>query len=247
VQLTSKEEYKMHPKSLRLLGLTLTAISTFFVLATAAIAGPPLICHAFDIGSAKSLPWISHDWNLSGAENYDTHSLANNTLAILNASQVPLVHMETLRRATLYARQDPVAAKQLLLQLVARAKSTEALSAPDAFALFDAAYLTEAYKQWPGEKGENLANGLDGISWIKHAMQLRPSDPQMAFAAALITLDGPESEHREYAQRAAAGANNDELLKRNLATRFLGAQSQTMVEMILKNDSAKSELKVAGQ
>src|SRR5215470_3847659 len=108
----------MHPKSLRLIRLTLTAIATFFVLASAAVAGPPLICHAFDIGNAKSLPWISHEWNLSGVENYDTHSLPNDTLAILNASQVPLVHMETLRRATLYARKDPVSAKQLLLQLV---------------------------------------------------------------------------------------------------------------------------------
>jgi hypothetical protein len=237
----------MHPKSLRLIRLTLAAIATFFVLASAAVAGPPLICHAFDIGNAKSLPWISHDWNLSGVENYDTHHLANDTLAILNGSQVPLVHMETLRRATLYARKDPVAAKQLLLQLVARAKSSEASPAPDAFALFDAAYLTEAYKQWLGEKGENFANGLDGFSWIKHAMQLRPSDPQMAFAAALITLRGPESEHRAYAQMATAGANNDELLKRNLATHFLGAQSQTMAEMILKSDSAKSETKVARQ
>jgi hypothetical protein len=237
----------MHPKSLRLIRLMLSAISMFFVLVTAAVAGPPLICHAFDIDNAKSLPWISHDWNLSGVENYDTHNLANDTLAILNASQVPLVHMETLRRATLYARKDPVAAKQLLLQVVARAKSSEASSAPDAFALFDAAYLTEAYKQWPGEKSENLANGLDGFSWIKHATQLRPSDPQMAFAAALITLHGPESEHREYAQIAVAGANNDGLLKRNLATRFLGAQSQTMAEMILKNDSTRSETKVARQ
>jgi hypothetical protein len=90
-------------------------------LANVAIAGPPLICHTFDIGNAKSLPWISHDWNLSGAENYNTHNLASDTLAVLNASQVPLVHMETLRRATLYARNDSVAAKQLLLQLVARA------------------------------------------------------------------------------------------------------------------------------
>src|SRR6201998_4587744 len=166
----------MHPKSLRSIRPTLIAIAIFFVYANAAVAGPPLICHAFDIGNATSLPWISHDWNLSGTENYDTHRLANDTLAILNASQVPLVHMETLRRAALYARKDPIAAKQLLLQLVARAKSTEALSAPDAFALFDAAYLTEAYKQWPGEKGENLANCLDGISWIKHAMTLRTSD-----------------------------------------------------------------------
>lgn len=237
----------MHPKSLRSIRLTLIAIATFLVSASAAIAGPPLICHTFDIGNVKSLPWISHDWNLSGTENYDTHRLASDTLAILNSSQVPLAHMETLRRATLYARKDPVAAKQLLLQLVASAKSSEASSNPDPFALFDAGYLTEAYKQWLGEKGENPANSLDGLPWIEHALQLRPNDAQMAFAAALITLRGPGSEHRGYAQIATAGANNDELLKRNLAIHFLGAQSPTMAEMILKNDSGKSETKVARQ
>ena len=229
----------MHSKLSRFVRYILSPFATFFVLTSVAAAGPPLICHPFDIGNAKSLPWISHDWNLSGAENYDTHHLSGDTLAILNSSQVALIHMETLRRATLYARKDPVAAKQILLQLVTRAKSAEASSSPDAFALFDAAYLTEAYKQWLGEKGENPANGLDGLPWIKHAMQLRPNDPQMAFAAALITLRGPEADHREYALLAAAGAKNDALLKRNLATHFLGAESQTMSEMILKSNETK--------
>jgi hypothetical protein len=237
----------MYPKSLGLIRLMLIAIAAVFVYASAAVAGPPLICHAFDIGNAKSLPWISHDWNLSGTENYDTHRLASDTLATLIASQVPLVHMETLRRATLYARKDPVAAKQLLLQLVARARSSEASSSPDPFALFDAAYLTEAYQQWLGEKGENPANGLDGLPWIEHALRLRPNDAQMAFAAALITLRGPEAEHRGHTQIATASGNNDQLLKRNLATHFLGTQSPTMAELILKNDSAKSETKVARQ
>jgi hypothetical protein len=229
----------MHSEATRFVRYILSSFATLFVLASAAVAGPPLICHAFDIGNAESLPWISHDWNLSGAENYHTHNLANDTLAVLNSSQVPLIHMETLRRATLYARKDPVAAKQLLLQLVTRAKSAETSSSPDAFALFDAAYLTETYKQWLGEKGENPANGLDGLPWIEHAMQLRPNDPQMAFAAALITLRGPEADHRGYAQLATAGATNDALLKRNLATHFLGAESQTMSEMILKSNETK--------
>ena len=30
-----------------------------------AMAGPPLICHAFEIGQAKSLPLASGSWNLS--------------------------------------------------------------------------------------------------------------------------------------------------------------------------------------
>ena len=33
-------------------------------LAGTTIAGPPLICHAIDIGTAQSLPWTSSGWNL---------------------------------------------------------------------------------------------------------------------------------------------------------------------------------------
>ena len=101
--------------------ITFAILLALFLFTSFALAGPPLICHSFDIGDAKSLPWISHDWNLSGGENYDTSRLTADTIAILDSSQVTLVHMETLRRATLYARKDPVAAKQLIIRLVARA------------------------------------------------------------------------------------------------------------------------------
>jgi hypothetical protein len=229
----------MHSISHRFIRFTLPVLAALFVLASSAVAGPPLICHPFDIGNAKSLPWISHDWNLTGSEDYDTDGLANDTLAILDASKVPLVHMETLRRATLYARKDSVAAKQLLVKVVTRAQSGESSSSPDAFALFDAAYLIEAYKQWLGEKNQNPANGLDGVTWIKKALQLRGNDPQMEFAAALVTLRGPQAEQQEHAQRATAGAKKDELLARNLTSYFLGSQGQTMAEMILNGNSTK--------
>ena len=67
----------------------------------AAFAGPPLICHTFEIGSAKSLPWSGPDWNLTGTERYDTSQLASDTFAILTSNSNVLVHMETLRRAAL--------------------------------------------------------------------------------------------------------------------------------------------------
>src|ERR1700756_2471505 len=102
----------MYAKSLRSIRPTLIAIAIFFVYASTPLAGPPLICHAFDIGNAKSLPWISHDWNLTGTESYDTKNLAADTIAILDSDSTVLVHMETLRRATLYARRDPIAAKR---------------------------------------------------------------------------------------------------------------------------------------
>ena len=84
------------------------------VLATIALAGPPLICHPLDIGTARSLPWNGTGWNLAGNENYDSKNLVKDTLAILDSGAPVIVRMETLRRATLYARKDPDAAKELL-------------------------------------------------------------------------------------------------------------------------------------
>jgi hypothetical protein len=210
-----------------------------FAALSPSFAGPPLICHAFDIGNAKSLPWVSHDWNLNGGESYDTHELAKDTIAILDANQVALVHMETLRRATLYARKDAQAAKQLLTMVTARAEVAQNPGHPDALAVFDAGYLVEAYKQWLGEGGQNPANGMDGYGLVKKALGFRGSDGQMEFAAALVTLSGPARESQEHAQKAMEGAKTDALLARNLNTRFLGAGSQTMAEMIQRNATTK--------
>jgi hypothetical protein len=69
----------------------------------------------------------------------------------------------------------------------------------------------------------------------------------MAFAAALVTLHGPETEHREYAQRAVVGAKDDELLAHNLASHFLGAESPTMSEMIGRANPTNHTTKVAKQ
>src|SRR6266853_652439 len=82
----------------------LATILSLSLLYAAALAGPPLICHPFEIDGANSLPWISHDWNLSGSENYETSKLASDTIAILDSSNVTLVHMETLRSDSMVTR-----------------------------------------------------------------------------------------------------------------------------------------------
>ncbi len=213
--------------------------------ASIAEAGPPLICHAIEIGQAKSLPWISHSWNLSGGENYDTKNLVKDTLDILTPDTPVLVRMETLRRATLYARKDPVAAKELLARLHARATSAESAGNPDALAWFDVGYLAETYKQWIGRNlphmtdgmrmDANPAAGVDGYALVKKAIALRGNDAQMEFAAALITLSGPRDEHTQHAQKAIAGAKIDALLAQNLATHFIGPKDQTVSEVLAKN------------
>src|SRR5262245_8831198 len=223
----------MRKKSLSFIrsGAVLLAI---FIAASPALAGPPLVCHAFDIGNAKSLPWVSHDWNLSGGENYNTNALGKDTIAILDSSRATLVHMETLRRATLYAKKDSEAAKQLLVMLAARAEASERSAKPDALAIFDAGYLAETYKQWLGDGAKNPANGMDGYALVEKALRLNANDAQMEFAAALIALRSPGAVQKEHAKKAVAGAKTDELLARNLNSHFLG-QSQTMAAMILQD------------
>jgi hypothetical protein len=236
----------MTPKQLLLSRFAIGLVAALLCTAIVTHAGPPLICHAIDIGDAKSLPWISHSWNLSGGETYDTKNLVRDTLEILAPDTPVLVRMETLRRATLYARKDPIAAKELLARLHARATSAESSGHPDALAWFDVGYLAETYKQWIGKDmphmtdgmrmDPNPAAGVDGYAMVKKAIALRGNgdDPQMEFAAALITLSGPAEEHRQHAQKAVAGAKTDSLLARNLATRFIGPQTETMAELIVK-------------
>ena len=223
-------------------------IASMLCLAAVAQAGPPLICHTIEIGQARSLPWTSDTWDLSGGETYDTKNLVRDTLEILGPDAPVLVRMETLRRATLYARKDPSAAKELLARLHARATSAESSGHADALAWFDVGYLTETYKQWIGRNlphmtdgmrmDSNPAAGVDGYALVKKAIALRGSDPQMEFAAAMITLSGPQDEHRQHALKAISGAQTDSLLAQNLAVRFIGTRTETMSELLAKNSTS---------
>jgi hypothetical protein len=215
------------------------ALLFFGFFAASAFAGPPLICHSFDIGNAKSLPWISHSWNLTGAESYNTKNLSTDTLAILDSDSTVLVHMETLRRAALYGQRDPLALKQLLVRLVVRSESAPANAG--ALASFDLGYFAETLGQTQSLKWSagNPAQGIDGYALVSKALRLRPADAQMQFAAALITLDGLASDHQQYAQGAMTGAKSDALLARNLSSHFIGPQSETMAELLARNSNVK--------
>ena len=240
----------MRRKRIRLTRFAVALVVALLSIASLAQAGPPLICHTIDIGQARSLPWISHNWNLSGGENYDTKNLVWDTLEILAPDTPVLVRMETLRRATLYSRKDPIAAKELFTRLQARATAAESSGHPDALAWFDVGYLAETYKQWIGKNMPHMTDGMrmdpnpaadvEGYALVKRALALRSAtlhgdDPQMEFAAALITLSGPQAEHREHAQKAMVGAKSDPLLAQNLATHFIGPQTETMSQFLTKN------------
>ena len=197
-------------------------------LASAAEAGPPLLCHPFDAGKASLLPWNGTDgWN-NADRSYDVGRLTSDTLRLLSPDAPVLARMENLRRATIYAARDPRAAAELMSAVLARALTAAANDSRDPLAWFDAGYLIESYRQashvykWDMLSGsERVAwtlrtepQGADGYAFVRKALQLAGSNPEIEFAASLMREGAVAAEHR---RRAVAGASTDSLLAKNLA------------------------------
>lgn len=198
------------------------------VTARPASAGPPLLCHPFDIDAAASLPWSGTASWFDGRIDYDLRNLVRDTEALLAPSTPVLVRMETLRRASIYAGRDAKVASALLERLTAKAQASKAAGRADALALLDAAYVTEALRQItiiggaPGYKDRvegirEVVSNADGWQYMKASLAARPDDPALEFAAALIAADKDRDAYRAHAQRARAGAAKDALLARNLS------------------------------
>ncbi|MEP6593188.1 MAG: hypothetical protein ABJC51_05820 [Acidobacteriota bacterium] len=208
-----------------LLGLT--------VLATAspAFAGPPLLCHPFDIGSARSLPWSGAASWYDRQAGYDIQRLVADTTAILTPAAPVLVRMETLRRAAIYAAGDPQVAKRLFLAFSSRIPADDTASPGHALALFDAGYLTETFREInrlasyhsdafaiSADTLAALVKDVDGYALVQKSLALRAGDPSIEFASALIATStaGRKGPYAQHAAKARAGAATDPLLGRNL-------------------------------
>ena len=103
--------------------VTSAAVLAAIITATPAFAGPPLLCHPFEIGTARSLPWDG-TWS-QGKADYKIANLIADTETLLTPTTPVLVRMETLRRAALYASTNGQIANQLLSRLLARANESE--------------------------------------------------------------------------------------------------------------------------
>jgi hypothetical protein len=204
-----------------------TILAALLAFTAPAIAGPPLVCHPINIGSAQSLPWTSTTWNLAGRQTYDIHHLVPDTLALLTPSTPVLVRMETIRRAVLYSQKSPAIAKELFAAIASRANADQ----NNALAAFDFGYLIETYRQADlafrmshtttnATQRVNPAAGLDGYAWVKKAIRKRGEDPGMEFAAALITTENSKQDYQGHVQKAKSGATEDPLLAQNIATHF---------------------------
>jgi hypothetical protein len=200
------------------------AFAVALALPTTAVAGPPLLCHPFDIGEAASLPWSGSHWRDSSPQ-YEISRLTIDTLALLTPTTPVIVRMETLRRAAIYATRDERVARDLLSRLMDRVRAAEASGKADAMALFDAGYLAETFKQTSVHVGglAAVADSIDGYELVKRSLAIRGIDPTIEFAAALMTA-GPsrKAAHAEHKRKAQAGAVADALLARNLRSHLAG-------------------------
>jgi hypothetical protein len=198
-----------------------------FAMAAPVLAGPPLLCHPFDIGDARSLPWDGREWS-QGRRDYNVATLVADTEAILTPTTPVIVRMETLRRAALYASLDGKVAAQLLQTLNARAAAAERTSSPaSALALFDAGYLTETFRQisdlgrssgWAARSATiaGVIGKVNGKSFMDRTIALRPDDGAIQFAAALVAASTDRSAYLQHAAKARDAASRDPLLARNI-------------------------------
>lgn len=192
-------------------------------VATTAQAGPPLICHPFETGSASLLPWSNGTgWNTPDSK-YDIRHLTADTTRLLSAQAPLLARMENLRRATIYASQRREIAYELLTAVVGRALAASASGSRDPLPWFDAAYAIEAFKQAGGLHRWNPARDeewfsrelgdLNGYVFIQRALALAGNNAEMEFAASLMQRGAAAEAHR---RRALAGATRGSLLAKNL-------------------------------
>jgi hypothetical protein len=209
--------------------LAMAALAVVVAVTQVARAGPVLICHPYEIGNAKSLPWAGTEWR-SVKSDYDLNRLVDDTLALLTPDTPVVVRMETLRRATIYAvwsQRDPAVrlnaenakvAGRLLDRLLGRLKQSASANRPDTLAMFDAGYFIESWKNSIDGKS---APQIDGYGMIVKAAAIRGGDPSMEFASALITsVRSDKTAHRAHLQKALAGAPEGSLLARNIVKQF---------------------------
>ncbi|NNM26581.1 MAG: hypothetical protein HKO59_11465, partial [Phycisphaerales bacterium] len=137
---------------------------------------------------------------------------------VLDSSDSALVHMETLRRATLEANADRAVAHALFARLVARTLDAEATGSPDALRWFDAGYLAQCYDQINMRvvRSHGRTRGLTGYAWVQHALELRGDDAEMEFGAAVMTVMAGLPEHTLHVARVEALAAPGSLVARNL-------------------------------
>jgi hypothetical protein len=191
----------------------------FTILAGTALAGPPLVCHTYAIGKDPSLPWSANKDAWQAVDpNYKTANLATDTLKLLDSGLPLLARMETLRRATVYSRNDAAAALELSNRLLGRALAGGTKGKASSQALFDAGYFVESIRELSHVTAIKPIADVDGYDLVRRSLPGLEDKLTAEFAMGLM-----ESEHawpNEHIRRAVAGAQESSLLAQNIAKHF---------------------------
>lgn len=135
--------------------------------------GPPGLCEAVRIGDAVTLPM--KDVMLCDSA-FDSNNVRTMMVQVLDASTDALVHMETLRRAAVYAAERPELAPELLVLLQSRALDSAAGEHESALVWLDAGYLVGLYEQLGVRhelvRGAGSKLGVEGYAYIARAAEL---------------------------------------------------------------------------
>ncbi len=184
-----------------------SSILLLVLVALPAMAGPPAVCWQVEIGKAKSLPWGGGD--LEARKDYDTRRVVKDALELLAPGMPVLVRMETIRRAAIYIDISAASQDALLKALMLRVLDAEALGKPSALAWFDAGYAMGLFRHFQ-------QFGRDGYPWVRKALKIRRTDAEMEYACAILTVTGKKETFLHHLGKAAEGAKQNPLLKRNL-------------------------------
>ncbi len=195
------------------------------------ILGAPLICHEFEIGGARSLPWERGQATKAG---YDRARLVDDVAAALETETDLVVRMETLRRATMYVGKDARLAWELVGERSLALLDQTAIGSKESTAWFDVAFLVACFRQAGVDLDHRagVADKIDGYGYFKTALERARAEKNdqigtIEFAAALaahpvmIRGRGDEAAHARYRQHldaARRGAPSGSLLEKNLAT-----------------------------
>jgi hypothetical protein len=208
---------KRRPVRYSLLLIILLATAT--LLWQTVQAGPPLICHPLKIGDRASLPW--GDEPFEKVTKFDRRHLIEETIRILDAEDSALVHMETIRRAMLYAEEKETNALSLLACLAGRAVDARGEDRAAALALLDAGYAAQGLTQLGvgRDLGLGASEGIAGYRWVLEATELQPDDPELHFAAAMVTALADNDAHRHHVKQVQELSEPGSLVRKNLDAR----------------------------
>ena len=161
-------------------------------------AGSPLLCFPLDVGGAATLPFGGDGFDVKS--DLTTEEVVKQTRTLLEKSDDPLVHMETLRRATIWfmnkdaaeaAGKFRAALADATLRAAAAAGDGAARTHGEALRWFDLGYFQAAARQGGvlQLKGEH--------EWLEKAARLAPDDLALRFGVALAQYFPGEEEDRK--------------------------------------------------